>query len=67
MRLTGMPSIRASRAPARPASARATALIASSRNGLKRARGEVSPGIYSANVTVVHSGFRHKNRRIAVG
>jgi hypothetical protein len=62
-RPAGMPSVRARRAPARPARATAIAVNAARSGGLYRECGVVRPGICSTNVTRPHPASRHASRR----
>jgi hypothetical protein len=59
------PSRGASRAPARPASASATAVSISASGGVRRAYRTVRPSTCSANVVTGQSGAGQKNRRTA--
>jgi hypothetical protein len=62
-RPAGIPSVPASRAPARPASATAIAVNAERSGGLYRACGVVNPGTCSANVRRQQPGASQMNRR----
>src|ERR1035441_407590 len=62
-RLTGTASTAASRDPARPASATATAVSPCPASGVRRAYREASPCGCSANVTAGHAALPQKNRR----
>ncbi|GLZ01817.1 hypothetical protein Acsp02_90680 [Actinoplanes sp. NBRC 103695] len=63
-RPTGMPSLRASLAPGRPAKATSIAINAFRNGGLYRECGVVRPGICSTNVTRAQSSWRQTKRRI---
>ena len=58
-----MPSARASRTPARPASATATAVNADRSGGEYRACGVVNPGTCSTKVRRTHCATSQTNRR----
>jgi hypothetical protein len=59
------PSRGASRAPARPASASATAVSSCASGGVRRPYRTVRPSTCSANVATGQSGAGQKNRRTA--
>src|SRR6185437_2059984 len=62
IRLTPAANRPVSRAPARPPSASATASSSAVTAGVRRACLLVSPLTCSANITLAHSGDRHRNR-----
>jgi len=62
-RLTAIPSLLASRDPARPANANPTATNAARRPELCRACRSVNPGTCSTNVQASQSTWTQKNRR----
>jgi len=64
-RPASMPSNPDSLAPARPASATATAPSIAASGGVRRAYREVRPSTCSANVVTGQSGLPQKNRRTA--
>jgi hypothetical protein len=64
-RLAAAHSTRASRAPARPASATATAASIAASSGVRRAYRLVRPSTCSANVAAGPPGASQKNRRTA--
>jgi hypothetical protein len=63
VRPASSPSKQASRVPARPASASATAVSIAASAGVRRAYRTVSPSTCSANVLTGQSGAGQKNRR----
>jgi hypothetical protein len=62
-RPASIPSRQASRAPARPASASATAVSIAASGGVRRAYRKLRPSTCSANVVSGQSGAAQKNRR----